>query len=198
MPLRLILFTCAIAFFFGSCKNFEKPVTPKRDIYVKQFNWTITIPSGYDTISAKKWAAMQNRGAEAIEETFDTKIENRAKTILVLEKGPTNYIEANYQYFDSTSDGNYKESCDGVYQILYKTFENNIKDWKLDSVSSLTDVSGLKFFTFKVTMTSPEGKKLNMTMFNRLFAKKDFTVNIMSMNTADEKELTDAWMNSKF
>jgi hypothetical protein len=198
MPLRLILSACTFAFFFSSCKNFEKPLTAKRDIYIKLFNWTITIPPGYDTISAKKWAAMQTRGKKAIEETFDTKIENRTKTILVLQKGPTNYIEANYQFFDSTVDGNYKESCEGVYKVLFKTFEQNIKGWKLDSISSLTKVSGLRFYTFKVKMTSPKGQNLNMTIFNRLFGKKDFTVSLMGLSEKDEKELMNAWMNSKF
>jgi hypothetical protein len=39
---------------------------------------------------------------------------------------------------------------------------------------------------------------MNVHMFSRLFDKKEFSVNIMTVDKQKEKELLDSWLNSKF
>lgn len=188
----LIVITC----FFISCNGQSKSQT--KTVFNKDFKWTINIPAGFDTVNAEVWAKMQNRGAEMIEKTYDGKVENNAKTIFVFRSDETNYFESNYQPFDTSKDGNYLESFKEVNEILYKTFEEQMKDVKLDSSSSTQVVSGLTFQTFKVTVTLPNKMVLNVFMYSRLFGKREFTVNIMTLDRQKEKELLDSWLNSKF
>jgi len=116
------LFLLVIAFgFLWSCKGQSK--SNQRTIYNKDFKWTVSIPAGFDTVSAGKWAQMQNRGADAIEKTYGAEVENNAKTIFVFQSDRFNYFESNYQPFDTTKDGNYLESFREVNDLLYGTFE---------------------------------------------------------------------------
>lgn len=182
--------------FWASCKGQSK--TEKNTIYNKDFKWTIHIPSGFDTVGAEKWAKMQDRGADAIEKTYDAKVENNAKIIFVFQKDQLNYFESNYQPFDTAIDGNYLESFKEVNQMLYGTFKAQMQGTQLDSSSSTQTISGLTFQTFKVAITFPNKMVMNCQIFSRLFGKKEFTVNIMTVDKQKEKELLDSWLNSKF
>jgi hypothetical protein len=176
----------------GQSKNERKTV------YNKDFKWTINIPSGFDSVSADVWAKMQNPGQDMVEKTYDAKLENNVKTIFVFRSDETNYFESNYQPFDTSKDGNYLENFREVNNILYGTFEAQIKNAKLDSSSSTQVVSGLKFQTFKVAITLPNKMVLNVLMYSRLFGNREFTVNIMALDRQKEKELLECWFNSKF
>lgn len=186
-----------IAFgFLISCKGQTK--SEQKTIYNRDFKWTISIPAGFDTVSANKWAHMQNRGAEAIEKTYDAQVENNARTLFVFQSDQFNYFESNYQPFDTTQDGNYLENFKEVNNMLYGTFEAQMKGAKLDSSSSTQVISGLTFQTFKVVITFPNKMVMNWQMFSRLFGKKEFTVNIMTVDKQKEKELLNSWLTSKF
>jgi hypothetical protein len=185
-----------VNFFLSSCSGQNK--IEKKTIYNKDFKWTIAIPAGFDTVDAKVWAKMQNRGAETIEKTYDVEVENQAKTIFVFRNDQVNYFESNYQPFDTTKDGNYIESFREVNKILYGTFQAQMKDATLDSTSSSLLINGLLFQTFKINITLPNKMVLRMLMYSRLFGKKEFTVNIMTLDRNKEKELLDCWLNSKF
>ena len=170
----------------------------RSNIYNKDFKWTISIPAGFDTVSAEKWSKMQDRGADAIEKTYDQKVENNANTIFVFKNDDFNYFESNYQPFDSLKDGNYLESFQEVNKMLYGTFESQLKGAQLDSVSSTATVSGLTFQTFKVVISLPNKMIMKWQMYSRLFGEKEFTVNIMTIDPSKEKELLDCWLTSKF
>jgi hypothetical protein len=188
-----LLITTSLLF---ACKDQTKP--DKRVVYNDDFKWTITIPEGFDTISALKWNKMQNRGEKAIEKTYDVEVENHAQTLFVFLNNQFNYFESNYQPFDVSKDGNYIENFRGVNNMLYGTFEAQIPGAKLDSSSSTATISGLTFQTFNVKITMPNKVVMNWHMFSRIFGKREFTVNIMTVDPKKEKELLLAWMNSKF
>jgi hypothetical protein len=195
--MKNILYLLFIAnFCLTSCNGQTK--TEKNTIYNNDFKWTITIPAGFDTVSSADWTKMQNRGADAIEKTYDTKVENNAKTLFVFRNDQVNYFESNYQPFDSTQDGNYLESFREVNKMIFGTFEAQMKDAKLDSASSIQTINGLVFQTFKIDITLPNKMVLKMLMYSRLFGKNEFTVNIMTLDRNKEKELLDSWLNSKF
>lgn len=125
-------------FLFGLiiiCQSCNGQTTPKKEIYNKDFNWTITIPENFESVSAEEWEKMQNKGADAIEKTYNEEIVNQAKVIFVFKRGQLNYFESNYQPFDTAIDGDYLESCKNVNNILYETFVTQIPGIKIDSIS---------------------------------------------------------------
>ncbi len=172
--------------------------TPKNEIYNQDFNWTITIPENFKKVSAEEWANMQNKGADAIEKTYDEKITNRAKTIFVFKSDQLNYFESNYQPFDIATDGDYLESCKNVNYMLYETFKTQIPDIKIDSITSIEKIDNLEFQTFQLKVEYPNKMTMNVLMFSRLFDKKEFSVNIMYVDNKKGQQMLDSWKKSKF
>ena len=188
------IFICLFVLFH----NCTEQTTPKKEILNKDFNWRIIIPENFDTVSSSEWAKMQNRGADAVEKTFEAKVENRSKTIFVFTSDQHNYFESNYQPFDTTIDGNYLESCHNVNKILYETFIAQMPNIKIDTAASVEKIDGLDFQTFKMKVTYPNNMVLNVFLFSRLFGNKEFSVNIMYVDTEKGKLMLDSWKNSKF
>lgn len=185
-----------LIFILQSCNSQTK--IDKKEFFNKDFNWTIIIPENFEIVPSEEWMKMQNKGADAIEKSYETKVENNAKTIFAFKSDQFNYFESNYQPFDTIENGNYDESCRDVNKILYGTFESQMPNAKLDSISSKEIINGLTFNKFKTTIYFPNKMIMECLMYSRLFGKREFTVNIMTVDTTKQKVLLDAWTNSKF
>jgi hypothetical protein len=192
---KLKYFLIGLTFIFQSCNG---QTTPKKEIYNKDFNWTITIPENFENVSAEEWAKMQNKGADAIEKTYNEEVVNQAKTIFVFKSDQLNYFESNYQPFDTAIDGDYLESCKNVNNMLYETFITQMPDIKIDSTSTVEKIDNLEFQTFKMKIEYPNKMTMNVLMFSRLFDKKEFTVNIMYVDKKKGEQMLDSWKKSKF
>lgn len=183
-----------LAIFGCTSQQQSKP----RSLHNAEFDWTITIPEGFESVPAEEWEKMQNKGAQAVQNTYGEKVENLSTVIFVFRKGQFNYLEANYQPFDPAIDGDYRESYKGVNEILYETFRTQMPNASLDSASSVQSVSGLEFQKFDITIGLPNGVKLKSQMYSRLFGDKDFSVNIMYADEEPGEKMTTAWLTSVF
>ena len=190
----LTVFTAAIIFFSCHGQSGSKPTI----VFNKDFHWKIEIPPGFESVPAEEWMKLQNRGTAAIEKTYEGKVENNAKTIFVFKSDQFNYFESNWQPFDSTTDGNYLESFGSVNKIVYTTFETQMPMAKLDSASSQETIDGKLFQVFRTTITIPGKIVLESRMYSRLFGKREFTVNIMTVDKEKQRMLLNAWKNSTF
>lgn len=192
---KLPFLLLSLAIVYQSCSS---QTSPKREIYNQDFNWKITIPEDFDTISAQQWATMQNRGAEAIEKTYGEKVNNIANTIFIFKSDQLNYFESNYQPFDTTTDGNYLENCKLVNEMLYQTFMTQMEGVKIDTTTSTDKIDNLEFQTLQMKVTYPNKMVLHVHMFSRLFDKKEFSVNIMYVDKIKGEQMLRSWRNSKF
>ncbi|MEX1240080.1 MAG: hypothetical protein WEB30_10195 [Cyclobacteriaceae bacterium] len=164
----------------------------------EDFKWTITIPEKFTTVSPDEWGKLQNKGAQAVEKTYSEKVENQSTAIFVFKNGEYNYLESNYQQFDPEVDGDYRESCKVVNEIVYETFRTQIPNAKIDSASFVEKISGLDFHTFKVALDLPNGMKIHTFTYNRLFGNKDFAINITYVDEEAGERMKEAWFGSKF
>ena len=180
---------------FASC---TAQTSPKNEIYNKDFNWRITLPKNFDTVSATEWTKMQNKGIDAVEKTFDEKVDNQAKTIFVFKSDKLNYFESNYQPFDTATDGSYLEACNSVHAVLYETFLTQMPGVIIDTIASIQKIDDLAFNTYEMKVTYPNNMVLHAHMFSMLFGKKDFSVNIMYVDNPKGELMLDAWKKSKF
>jgi hypothetical protein len=193
---KSILSILILSLFLISC-NGQTKSDPKK-LYNEDFKWTIVIPENFNNVSPEDWAKMQNKGADAIENTYGEEVVNQAKTIFVFKNADFNYLESNYQPFDVEVDGDYLESCKNVNEILYETFKSQMPNAVIDSSSSVEKISGLDFQTFKMKIDFPNGMTMHSFMYSRLFDKKEFSVNIMYVDDKQGEKMVNAWTNSKF
>lgn len=186
----------ACLFSITQCCTSQK--NPPKEIFNKDFKWSIIIPENFENVSGEQWAKMQNKGSDAIEATYGEKVINQAKTIFVFKSDQWNYFESNYQPFDPATDGDYLQSCKNVGNILYETFQNQMPNIKLDTARAVEKIDDLEFQVFKMKVAYPNKMILTVLMFSRLFDKKEFTVNIMYVDSTKGKLMIDSWMKSKF
>lgn len=189
------LLLLGLTIFFQSC-NGQK--TAKQEIHNKDFNWTITIPENFENVSSADWAKMQNKGADAIEKTFEGEVINQSKTIFVFKSDQLNYFESNHQPFDPSVDGDYLESCKAADEVLYETFKAQMPGVKIDKTRTVEKIDNLDFQALTMKVEYPNKMVLTLLMFSRLFDKREFAVNIMYVDKLKGQKMLDSWKQSKF
>jgi len=195
--MRILKILCLFLLIgFQSCNSQTK--SDPETLKIEEFNWTLDIPENFEPINQKEWNKTLKKGIDAIENTFDEKVDNQAVTIFTYKNGQFNNFEANWQPFDVEIDGEYLETYSEVNKMLYQTFETQMPKAKLDSISSTQKISGLQFQRFDITIDFPNGMKMKSIGFSRLFDKKEFTMNITSVDEKIGKKMLDAFLNSTF
>lgn len=189
------LLIAGLIIFFQSCTGQK---APKQEIHNNDFNWTITIPENFESVSSADWEKMQNKGADAIEKTYEGEVVRQAKNIFIFRSDQLNYFESNYQPFDPDVDGDYLESCKAVKEVLYETFMTQMPGVKIDTVTTVEKIDNLEFQTLTMKVEYPNKMVLNFLMFSRLFDKREFTVNIMYVDKLKGQKMIDSWRQSKF
>ena len=182
--------------FLISCNG--KTETPPKKLYNEEFKWTIVIPENFTKIDPSDWEEMQDKGAAAIEDTYGEEVVNQSETIFAFKNTDLNYLESNYQPFDTETDGNYLESCQAVNTILYETFKAQIPGAAIDSSSSVKTISGLEFQVFNMVIDLPNDIKLRTALYSRLFGNKEFSVNLTYVDDKQGEKMLNAWTNSTF
>lgn len=170
----------------------------QKTVFNKDFNWSIQVPDGFESVPPEEWYKLQNRGADAIEATYDANIENNATSLFVFRADPLNYFEANYQPFDTTTDGDYLENVRNVNALLYGTFAAQLPNARLDSSSTVETIDGKTFQQFSVVITYPNKMLMECLLYSRLFGKKEFSVNLMTVDKQKQAALLKAFRNSTF
>jgi len=166
--------------------------------YDNEFKWKIIIPPNFQTVSLDEWNKFKNKGSEAVEKTYDQKVVDKSKTIFVFRSDNFNYFEANYQPFDIKTDGDYLASNKAVDKVLYNTLKAQIPNVTVDSASTQINVGNLPFNAFILRASLPNNIVFSIYSFSRLFGKKDFTVNIMFVNSTKGDIMLNAWKSSTF
>ena len=169
-----------------------------QEFYSQEFDWKIIIPAGFEKMDDQEAEKLQRKGLDAIENTYQTEIENRSKKIALYKSGQLNFIEANYQSFDPETDGSYNDANKIVKEALYQTYEAQMKGLKIDTASSRETISGKEFEKFTMKVKFPNDMTLHTIMYNRLFGKWEFTFNIVYMDEEKGDEMIAAWRNSVF
>jgi len=194
--IKIILNSIILLLLFSSCNSETK--SDIKALKIEEFNWTVNIPEDFEPMNQEEWNKTVKKGIDAIENTFELEIDNQAVTIFIYKNGQFNNFEANWQPFDIEIDGNYLETYSEVNDMIYQTFEIQIPDAKLDSISSIQKVNGLEFQRFDISIDFPNGIKMKIIGFSRLFGKKEFTMNMTSVDDEIGQKMLDAFLNSKF
>jgi len=195
--MRNVIFSHLVLLLLLSGCDGQTKIDPQK-IYNDEFKWSIVIPENFTNVSPADLEKLQNKGADAIENTYGEEVVNQAKKIFAFKNADFNYLESNYQPFDIEVDGDYLESCKNVNEIYYETFKTQMPDAVIDSSTGVEKISGLDFQTFKVKINLQNGMTMHALMYSRLFDKKEFSVNIFYVDDKQGEKMISAWTNSKF
>jgi hypothetical protein len=170
-----------------------------REVYNQEFKWRMTIPEGFQNITDEQYAALKQKGDNAIKGSSDKKVEDKGEKIFSFNSGVGNTFDSSYQLFDSAVYGDFQTNFKNTNNILFDTFAKQMPaGTKLDSTSTTETISNLTFKCFKVNMTLPNSMQLNFLMFSRLFDNNMFTVAMVYSDKQKGDQILTAWRNSKF
>jgi type IV secretory pathway VirD2 relaxase len=175
--------------------------TKRNEFYNKEFKWKILVPEGFDTMSAEQYEALQKQGVKDLEKTINGKIDGVAKRICAYKSKNSifNYFEANQQFFDMKTNGDFFAQCKGDDDEVYDTFKRQLfNNTKIDTTISNETIDGLVFRKFKLQISFDNERALNMYIYSMLFDNKEFTVVIEYLNKTKGDLILNAWRNSKF
>ena len=185
-----------IFFLIVGCQN--RYTSQPENKTIEQFGWTITIPKNFRFLDDNEWGKIEKKGEAAIEKTFDAELINEAKTIFAYKNGQLNTLESNWQPFNMEIDGDYISSCYEVNAMVFQTMEAQIPNVKIDSSSSIQKIDGLDFHRFDMKIDLPNGIKMTTVGLNRLFGKKDLTINITYVDKKVGDVMLASVLKSKF
>jgi hypothetical protein len=186
-----------VAVFFTTLSLFAQ-AEPGKEYFYKPLKWKILIPEGTKSVSNEEWDKLEQKGAAAIEKTYGEKVENNATTLFVVKYDDLNYFEANQQPYDSIADADYPAYFQGVNDVLYETFKEQIPNGNIDTSSSQELIAGLLFQKFRLSIGLPNNIVIRLLMYSRPFGDKEFTVNIMYVDEEKGIRMMSAWKKSTF
>ena len=193
---KTILNCTILLLLFSSCNS--QTNSYQKTLYNENFKWTFEIPENFIPVSLADWKKIQNKGADAIENTYGEKIVDQPKTIFVFKNEDLNYIESSYHIFDVNVEGDYLEYRKNTNKMAYEMLKFQMPTAIIDSSSNIEKISNLKFQTFKIVIHYPNGMIMYTELYSYLFDDEELSVNIVYLNENQGKKMHNSWVNSKF
>jgi len=200
------VFIAALLLLPVSCKSKEDPNKSvdegkivKNYYTSEEIGWKIEIPNGWEIMSRDQIQSEQTRGEEALEETVGQEIDfSQLKSLIHFQKNPFNSLESSSEPFELEYEGEYRDNCGQVKDLIYQTFVN--QGIASDSTAiGVETINGLDFFTFDFTIYDKKGNVIMYSRsYNRLINGYDFCVSVYYNNDKDKAELMRVWKQSVF
>lgn len=164
----------------------------------KEVGWSLRLPRSFVLVSDKENEELTQNGLSAIEKSNDVKVDMEGlKTLLSASQGEFNYVSATIQPF-SEEDGDYYEVNEGVKDMLYKTFADQMEGGKIDTLSTTQTIDGVNFSRFEAGVSMDGKKIMTMVMLFRLHKGYDFGITYVYVDDKAKNEIENMLRNSRF
>ncbi len=197
--MRLLSLAIISTTVFLSCKGQSNSTIKTREVGYPQVGWKIDIPSDFTILDSAEINDNNSRGATAVENTFNDKLDlSEMQTLVSLKKGETNTLTATITPFDPDVDGDWEEEDLKVKSIIVETLESQAPGTSVDTSSHVEKIGGLEFRKFRVIATLPNKMVINMAIYSRLHMGYDFGITVTYSDEGIGKELAAILASSKF
>ena len=197
--MRLFFLAIILTTVFLSCKGQSNSKIKTREVAFPQVSWKIEIPSDFIVLDSAQINANNSRGATAVENTYNDKLDySEMQTLVSLKKGELNTLTATIIPFDPAVDGDWNDEDVKVKSIIVETLESQAPGTSVDTSSHVEKIGGLEFRKFRVVATLPNEMVINMAIYSRLHMGYDFGITVTYSDEGIGKELAAILASSKF
>ena len=196
--MRLIILTLILTIILLSGKG---QVTSKQShqFQFPQVGWKVKVPSDFTIMDSAQVAAIDNIGANAINNAYDTATDfGRTKTLITFSKGQYNFFSSTITPFDPQRDGDWNEVNSKLKNVILESLRTQASAIKIDTSSSVETIDGLEFHKFQIITTYESKLVMNTLMYRRLYKGFDYGINISYTDYNVGKELELILASSKF
>ena len=167
--------------------------------HVDEIGWTTTIPDGWEIVTQQEMGKLKKKGADAIEEAFETEIDySDVQDLLSVKKDKINSFMSNMQKMNDTRDGNFDERVKTMYDAIRYSYQS--KNVQMEEAVGAIRIDGIMFDRLEIKILSPDKNKtiLNQEIFIALINGYDVTMIINYNNEKDKDDLLEMVIGSKF
>lgn len=168
------------------------------EIFVKEFNWSLRLPTNFSTEDLENWKAMQQKGQNALEKTVGHEVTTKVKTLFVFKDNRRNFFEATAEPYDLVKEGDYIATCERMNDLLYKTFQSQMPSAFIDTVKGVQFIDSLEFQKLATTITYADNTKRYTLIYRRLFDNNEITISLMYEDDKVGRLMEAALLSSKF
>jgi len=164
----------------------------------EEIGWTVQIPRGWKILEKNKVRAAENKGAAALGEVVDNKVDmNKGRNLISFQKGRFNIFLSTSQPYDLRYEVEWKKGKKMRNEIMAEFYAK--EGIKIDTSSSRETIDGLEFEVYHITIYKPNGAiLLYQDMYGRYIKGFDFSVIIHYEDKKYKKKMMEVWKNSKF
>ncbi len=181
--------------FLISCKT----KTNVKEYTATEVGWTISIPEDFTMLDSAQILALNTKGSDAIQKTYDTLIDMSAtKTLMSIKKGDYNFLTATITPYNEQQDGNWEETNEALKAVLVETFASQAPDLKVDTSSGIEKIGGLDFRFYEMNLDYPNGMKITVLIYSRLHNGYDFGISLTYNDKSSGDRLKEIVKTSRF
>jgi hypothetical protein len=196
--MRRIILTLILTITLLSGKG-QLTSTQGHQFQFPQVGWKIKVPSDFTILDSAQVAAMDNFGASAMNNTYDTTTDfGTTKTLISFNKGQYNFFSSTITPFDPARDGDWNEVNSKLKNVILGTLRNQAEAIKVDTSSSDELIDGLEFHKFQIITTYQSKLVMKTLMYRRLHMGFDYGINISYTDENVGQELQLILASSKF
>lgn len=197
--MRLLILTFLPIVSLLSCQEQPNTKAGTKEFTFEQVGWKVEVPGDFTVMDSAQIEAINQKGANAIEKTYDTTVDFRAtKTLISITKGQYNYLASTITPFDQKLDGDWQEANVALKNVIVETFQTQTPLMNVDTLSGVESIDGLEFQKFHVIINYPNKMVMNTYMYSRLYKGFDYGINISYTDDKIGKELMSILKTSKF
>lgn len=169
-----------------------------------ELGWELKLPAKYKQWDKLKEEKQKEKGEKEILSAngFDSNTKLTPYiTLISLHPDQFNYMDAQIQHYNESTDGNWEETQTSVNQMVYNTFKAQSAKLTIDTVTSSERIGGIQFHKFDITITFPaKFPNLRLIMYAALINGYDVGINFMYLEKegAIGKEFLEYFYKSSF
>lgn len=161
-----------------------------------QIGLSLELPESFKLLPKQENDQKLQRGADAIEKENDIVVDmSELITLFAAAKDKFSYVTATIEKFDEKANGPYATANKKVKDLIYLTFEGQIKNAKLDSSSSMIILDGTSFERYEVSIGLSGNKTLKAILISRLYKGYDLGISYAYIDEKTKSEM-DALISS--
>ena len=169
-------------------------------VYISdEIGWRINIAEGWEMVTRKQTADLQETGRTALEESSGEEVDvSGLKNLVSFKKNAFNIFQSTSEPFEEAYPGEWSENNSDLRDLILQTYRD--RGMKVNASEIETEeIDGLDFQKHSLQILTPDGDLvLNQVMYSRLINGFDFGVNINYQDPELGAEMLETWRNSRF
>jgi len=184
-----------IRFLFSSCSAQK---SSSNELFIPEFKWKLKIPEFLIAENTEEWKKVQSAGKKVFEDTYNTELTNKVKTIFIFKSSDKSFFEAVSEPISQEQAENYVATCEKMNDLAYNAIKAQVPTAQIDTTKHEEVIDDFPFQVLKIKLTFSDGSNRTSISYRRVFGNTELTISAMYGNQASGDNIAKAITSSQF